>query len=148
MRLRLKFKEFKFIFLCLVLIAFKLASNLDFFSNQFDVLSSLKINNGKVCGKLPEAEKILRDNTHWQILKTPKRIVKLFNAYLDSRPEKSVVRMTLLTTKLDITEEPIYCQLWFQGRSYPTVVKATELFLAGQESMKARCNFISMCFLF
>lgn len=135
MRLRLKFREFKFIFLCLILIVFIFGLKIHkSFKSEKDSVEKLE-STVKSCGKFLEDDKIIRDNIFWQVLKSKKRSIKLFNAYLDVRMQTPVVRVTLLTSQMDLSKDTIYCQFWFGETSNPRVVKANEIFLTGRESI-------------
>jgi hypothetical protein len=88
----------------------------------------------KSCGRFPAEKDIVRDNEIWQEMKTPNGSVKLFNAYFDTRMNKTVVRVNVNTIELNITRDLIYCQLWFKGKSEPYVVQAlnhTMLWISG-----------------
>lgn len=78
------------------------------------------------CGRYPGEEDLLIDNIVWQVLVTPRGPLKLLNAYLDTRKNRSVVRVNANGILLDIFSDSIYCQFWFDDESQPEVAKATE----------------------
>lgn len=131
----MRFSRKFFLLLNGVLVAIYLLS---FNSNR---LKSIK-NETKTCGRFPQEEDVTVDNLIWQVLQLPKGFVKILNAYLDTRQNKTVVRInvnSVILSKFDV----FYCQFWFDddlnketGKSNPTVVKATEVLLMWGDSGK------------
>lgn len=78
-----------------------------------------------ICGRFPKEEHITIDNLIWQILETPKGFVKILNAYLDERQNKTVVRVNVNSVEINTTM--IFCQFWFDETSPPFVVQASEV---------------------
>lgn len=81
------------------------------------------------CGRYPDEQDILIDNVVWQVLEMPKGFVKLLNAYLDMRRNKSIVRINANGIHLNMSRDTIYCQFWFEKESRPVIVKSTEFFM-------------------
>ena len=92
-------------------------------------LNRQELNSAKLCGKFPEEREIFVDNLIWQVMQTPRGFVKILNAYLDMRFNRSLVRVNVMSYELNITSDPIYCQFWFDNGSGPFVVKANEFVL-------------------
>ena len=80
--------------------------------------------SSKNCGRFPVDSDIIHDNEFWQILEMPNGFIKLFNAYLDERANKTVVRVNVHSHKLNISRDVIYCQFWFEDKRQPFVVRA------------------------
>jgi hypothetical protein len=129
-------KDFKKVFvllLCSVFITSIVLINLVSF-NRMGGFSSLKILNEQTpsCGRLPAETDIFIDNTVWQVLQLPKGFVKILNAYLDTRPNqgvnKTVVRLNVNSVMLN-KSDIFFCQFWYDGKSEPTVVNATDVLL-------------------
>jgi hypothetical protein len=78
----------------------------------------------KSCGRFPADSEIIRDNEFWQEMKMSNETVKLFNAYLDTRMNKTFVRVNVNSIHLNITHDTIFCQFWFEEYTKPYVVKA------------------------
>lgn len=91
------------------------------------------------CGKLPHEGNITIDNVIWQVLEIPKGFYKLMNAYLDERQDQKIVRVSVIGNRLNISEDAIYCQFWFDENpeTQPNVVKATQFIL-----MWLECKFL------
>jgi hypothetical protein len=83
------------------------------------------------CVRYPEEKDILTDNTYWQVLQHPSGIVKILNAYVDTRPfngwNSTVVRISVLISSATRIDYLYYCQFWYDENSKPTVVKASEV---------------------
>jgi hypothetical protein len=130
--MRLKLKRLTIIFVCslftILLLSVKNNGPL-----QVNLISSLNSErNVKTCGRFPSENDIFRDNVYWQISNTPKGFMKLFNAYLDMRMNKTVVRVTAIHAGLDLANDTVYCQFWFKDYPSPYVVKAKEALLLWQ----------------
>ena len=80
--------------------------------------------SSKSCGRFPVDSDIIYDNVLWQILEMPNGFMKLFNAYLDERGNKTVVRVNVHSHNLNITRDVIYCQFWFKDNKQPFVIRA------------------------
>lgn len=78
----------------------------------------------KNCARFPVESKIVRDNEFWQELKLSSGFVKLFNAYLDERMNKTVVRVNVNGVELNSSRDVIYCQFWFEDKRQASVVRA------------------------
>lgn len=91
--------------------------------------------NVKSCGRFPQENDIFRDNSLWQVLRMPKGLTKLYNAYLDMRMNKTVVRVTAISVDLDFTVDTMYCQFWNEKSSTPYVVKASEAHVLWQRGL-------------
>jgi hypothetical protein len=85
--------------------------------------------NSTVCGRFPKEQDITFDNTIWQVLEIPRGFVKLMNAYLDERQNQTVVRINANSIPLNISQDNIYCQFWFDDETQPLIVKASEYML-------------------
>lgn len=86
------------------------------------------LNQTTKCGRFPQEKDITIDNTIWQVLEISKGFVKILNAYLDTRQNKSVVRINV--NSVNLTESDVFfCQFWFNDSSNPIVVEATETLL-------------------
>jgi hypothetical protein len=83
--------------------------------------------NFPICGRYPHSEDIFTDNLIWQVLETSFGFVYLFNAYLDSRWDKTVVRVMVIGAEKNITNAKFFCQLWYDEKSPPFVVEASEI---------------------
>lgn len=84
----------------------------------------------KTCGRFPEKKDISIDNVIWQILELKNGFVKILNAYLDTRQNKTVVRINVNSIDLKIERDNIFCQFWFEGsEEQPVVTQATEYVL-------------------
>lgn len=90
-------------------------------SNKF-TMKSLE----SACGHFPKQSDILIDNVVWQLLEIPPNVsMKLLNAYLDTRTNQTLVRINSMGSHLNISHDTIFCQLWFDGKVEPVVVKAS-----------------------
>jgi hypothetical protein len=95
-------------------------------ANKLSSDETVKIN--KIgCGRYPEEQHILIDNVVWQALELPNGFVKLLNAYLDTRHNKSVVRINVNGIELKNESDTIFCQFWFDGSTHPYVVKPSAI---------------------
>lgn len=88
--------------------------------------SGAVIRNVKKCGRFPKEEHITIDNVIWQVMETSNGFVKLLNAYLDTRQNRTVVRVNV--NSVTINESMIFCQFWFDENPAPYVVQASEVF--------------------
>lgn len=113
-------------------MTFLLMSTKKSVSNQKQIQNLSPNRNVNSCGRFPLENDIFRDNSLWQVLRMPKGITKLFNAYLDMRMNKTVVRVTMLSVELNFSVDAMYCQFWFEGSTSPYVVKASEAQLLWQ----------------
>ena len=79
--------------------------------------------------RIPSEKEIIIDNLVWQILKTPHGRLKFFNAYLDTRQNKSVVRINSNGPRIYIQNKNLYCQFWFESEAklHQKVVKASDI---------------------
>lgn len=100
-------------------------------NNDFD-----RINPTGSCGRYLKDEEIFIDNLIWQILEIPSGFVRLLNAYLDDRNNKTIVRINASGIKLDMSKDKIFCQFWSENIKEPHVVQASEYFLMWDESWK------------
>jgi hypothetical protein len=79
------------------------------------------------CGRFPKEANIKIDNQIWQVMELSFRgSVKILNAYLDEREYESVVRVNVISPRLEIKEDQIYCQFWDGENSQPFIVKPTD----------------------
>jgi hypothetical protein len=100
------------------------------------------------CGHFLNESEIIRDSEYWQEMKTSNGTVKLFNAYLDTRMDKTFVRVNVNSVDLNITNDTIFCQFWFEGQSKARVVKAqnfTLLWILGF-SLSIICFYVNFSF--
>ena len=100
-------------------------------NDNFVVFSYEKFKNSKdlkSCGRYPSSEHVTVDNLYWQVLEHSRGFLRLMNAYLDLRQNKSVVRINANSKKLNATHI-FHCQFWNDDKSLSTVVKATEVLL-------------------
>lgn len=79
----------------------------------------------KVADDSPTEEHITIDNEIWQVLETPNGFVKLLNAYLDTRQNRTVVRVNV--NSVPINASMILCQFWFDEKSAPLIVQPSEI---------------------
>jgi hypothetical protein len=84
------------------------------------------LTSSTICGRFPREEDITIDNTIWQVLEIPRGDVKLMNAYLDDRQNQTFVRINVNSVSLNLSRDDIYCQFWFDDKTQPTVVKASD----------------------
>jgi hypothetical protein len=85
------------------------------------------------CGRFPTDEHVTIDNLYWQVLQTPNGFVNLYNAYLDLRQNKSVVRINVLAREAKLTTDQLYCQLWSDETKAATAVRPSEVLLMWSE---------------
>ena len=91
-------------------------------------LNTNNLKTFKTCSRFPTSEHVTVDNLYWQVLEHSRGFLRLMNAYLDQRQNKSAIRInvsSMLINKTDI----FHCQFWFDDKSPPTIVKATEVLL-------------------
>lgn len=78
----------------------------------------------KNCGRFPEEKDIFVDNVMWQVLETPVGFFYLLNAFLDTRWNKTIVRV-LLNSKVKRNGVKLFCQFWYDDdKSNPVVVES------------------------
>ena len=75
------------------------------------------------------------DNVIWQVMWHPKGDVKILNAYLDLRQNKSVVRINVSSVPLN-NSDVVYCQFWYNDRHEPTVVRAVDILQMRRENIE------------
>jgi hypothetical protein len=114
----------------IILVFFVIAIFIYFYiSNDIDVSKRVKKAflgvKTSSCGRYPMEEHITIDNLIWQVMEHPKGLVKILNAYLDLRQNKSVVRINVNSAELN-NSDIFYCQFWFDDVT-PVVVKATDI---------------------
>jgi hypothetical protein len=78
------------------------------------------------CGRYVKDENVFIDNIIWQIFETPFGFIHLLNAYLDERWNRTVVRVNVVSPKINIQTHKIFCQFWFNENLQPIVVEASE----------------------
>lgn len=79
------------------------------------------------CGKFPEKKNIFVDNIIWQVLQTSFGFVYILNAYIDTRFNKTLVKLNVNAPLLDIKTHKFFCQFWFDDdTSQLLVVEATD----------------------
>lgn len=85
----------------------------------------------KKCSRYPTVSDVFYDNIYWQVLEMPKGFVKLYNAYLDDRKNKTIVIVNVMSHILNIEQDAIFCQFWFEADMFvePLVVKADRFIL-------------------
>lgn len=82
----------------------------------------------QICGRFPEEKHIMTDNVVWQVLEIPKKgFVKILNAYLDQRQNKTVVRINVNSPPLENQKDIFYCQFWFVNNSQPYIVRTSNI---------------------
>lgn len=106
-----------FIFLTLTLVILTL-----FYSKNWNENMSSKIS----CARFPQDEDIFIDNVIWQLLQTSQGLVKLFNAYLDKRWNKTIVKVFVNgpVHSNSSKNETIFCQFWFENNMNRVLVVA------------------------
>ena len=87
------------------------------------------------CGRFPSEGDIMVDNVIWQVMGHPKGDVKILNAYLDLRQNKSVVRINVSSVPLN-NSDVVYCQFWYNDRHEPTVVRAVDILQMRRENIE------------
>lgn len=80
------------------------------------------------CGRFPKDEIVVTDNIFWQILETSNNFINIFNAYLDLRQNKSVVRIIANSRQINNTDN-FHCQFWVDEYTEPQIVKVSEVLL-------------------
>lgn len=86
-------------------------------------LSDIKTNCNP---RFPEEKDLFIDKFIWQVLNTSHGHLKFLNAYLDTRPNRTVVRINSNGPKFYLNEQKVFCQFWFDGETAPQIVQATE----------------------
>lgn len=81
------------------------------------------------CGRFPKEEHIRIDNVTWQVFETPIGLIKLLNAYLDTRQKQSFVRVNTNFVPSNQSVLTIFCQFWFDENLPPFVVQASEILI-------------------
>ena len=116
-------KKLRFYFMTLVCVSFFTTFLLA--TNFFD---SFKNERSKdlTCGRYPEEGDVFTDNIIWQVLQTSFGFIYLLNAYLDERWNQRIVRVNIISQKLNISSQKLFCQFWFDDKSTPIVVEASE----------------------
>jgi hypothetical protein len=129
----------------LLLLLFCLITSVVIFNNLLgDVVDGDKLLNS--CGRFPREENILIDNVIWQVLETSFGFVYLLNAYLDTRWNKSIVRINAISPQLDIKNHKLYCQFWFDEKSQPMVMEASEYQVSEYHLLNEANSTTSDCF--
>ena len=81
----------------------------------------------KKCGRFPHEKDIFIDNMIWQVMEHPKGFVKIYNAYLDRRFNKTIVKVNVNGPLLSIKLDKIYCQFWLDADTVePIIVRAVD----------------------
>jgi hypothetical protein len=109
----------------LMLIFLSLISSIAIFNNLLGNGDTLKLKE-PTCGRFPQEENIFIDNVVWQVLETPFGFIHMLNAYLDARWNRNIVRINVIAPQLNITAHKLFCQFWFDKKSQPLVVEASE----------------------
>lgn len=107
-----------------LLVIFALTSFVFFFYTSKNDRELMNLNSS--CGRYPRQEDIFTDNLIWQVLQTPSGFTYLLNAYLDARWNKTIVRVNAISRPLNITTQKLFCQFWFDEKSPPAVIEASE----------------------
>ena len=97
-------------------------------ANEKQPLNANNLEQVNICGRFPTSEHVTVDNLYWQVLEHSRGFLKLMNAYLDQRQSKSVVRINVNSVVIKETDT-FHCQFWFDDKSPPMIVKATEVLL-------------------
>lgn len=126
--------------LTIIIVATFYALKIVLDKSESKIFSSKGRNKIESCGRFPQQKHIKVDNVVWQVLETPYGTVKLLNAYLDTRQNRTVVRVNANSMKMNTTM--IFCQFWFNEDSPPRVVQASETVRMWIEQGK-RLNFVS-----
>lgn len=129
----MKMKKIQRLFLYLVGSASVVICFLIFSLDQFENERSIKL---KSCFRIPQESEIFIDNLIWQVLETRLGFLKLYNAYLDTRWNETVVRVNSNGPKMNITEDQLYCQFFFDDETSPSVVKASEYLILWSKGKK------------
>lgn len=87
---------------------------------------SVNKHDNHICGRYPSRRSLAIDQTIWQHFIMPQGVVKLLNAYLDTRLNQSVVRVNVNGIRLDVKNHTIYCQFWIEGADSPVITYATD----------------------
>jgi hypothetical protein len=94
---------------------------------RFDMMK-LKVIAAR-CGRFPTVEHVTIDNLYWQVLQMPNGFISIYNAYLDLRQNKSVVRVLVLAHGGNLSTDQLYCQLWRDETTAATAVRPSEIML-------------------
>jgi hypothetical protein len=86
----------------------------------------------KTCGRYPTEDRILSDNVHWQVLEFSGGFIRILNAYLDLRQNKSVVRLNVNSKVLE-SSTIFHCQFWYNEDDPPVIVETTKVLLMWSE---------------
>jgi hypothetical protein len=86
----------------------------------------------KTCGRYPTEDQILTDNIYWQVLEYHGGMVRILNAYLDLRQNKSVVRLNVNSRVLE-SSTVFHCQFWYNDAGPPVIVEAANVLLMWSE---------------
>ncbi|XP_063628669.1 uncharacterized protein LOC134800134 [Cydia splendana] len=82
----------------------------------------------KDCAPLPSVFELEYCNTYWQTLRSSRGVFHLYGAYLDIRSASRVgpaVRLLVVHDRLE-PALPAHCQLWFEERPGPVVVRVLQ----------------------
>ena len=77
------------------------------------------------CGRFPEEKDIFIDNIVWQVLDTPIGFIKLLNAYVDDRWNKTEVIINANGPKMYPKPISFYCQFWYSNSDEPIIVNTS-----------------------
>ncbi|KAK4877833.1 hypothetical protein RN001_010339 [Aquatica leii] len=92
----------------------------------------------KTCAKFPSPLDVQYQNLYWQNLRTSQGHYQVFGAYLDTRPghnQGPTIRILAMVDQI-VPVTPVYCQIWFEGRSKPVITKASEYMLAWRKEFR------------
>jgi hypothetical protein len=81
------------------------------------------------CGRRPTANDIYTLSTYWQVMKASNALFYLHSAYYDERmllKGSSFVRILLLSSKYDISDQQLFCQLWYENSNEIVLARVDE----------------------
>jgi hypothetical protein len=103
---------------------------------QFKIKSKISDFN-ETCGRFPTEQHITIDNVIWQVAEHPRGLVKILNAYLDLRQQKSVVRINVNSIALN-NSDIFHCQFWDENGNQLSVVRSTEILQMKRKQTKVQ----------
>ena len=117
--MRISVKNFFLFIFCSALLTFFLLQPKDLKSEKYER-----------CGQFPREEYILWENAIWQVAQTSKGFVKLLSAHLDTRFNKTHVKVFANGPSLSNRKRQfqLFCQFWYENDvTKPFIVLASEI---------------------